>query len=228
MKRFKLSNVSLPRIDALSCANAIDNILFVFTSPIVVFVKKENTRRAMRNPEYAYLHKIRSQAAIETGVDEKILIVNEKYGLHLEHWRRQQELFASTALPAWISKPVLTMSAHPIAHLLSSRSPHKRWDSEIDCFLSQYLAFTLGQQLQHMSQHLQCYPPTYESLEDWENDLQEASRKLLAYAAYYNQTNCSASPTGSLKDKILQEETIISEAKQALHWVAENLENLWN
>lgn len=231
MRRIKTTRLPLPPADIMYYARIMDSLLVTVVSPISILIKKETMRRAMKNPEYAYLHKVRLKAATEAGVDERILIVSEKYGLHFEDWRKQQDILASAALPAWIRKPIVIIEKRPITLFLSS---HYIQDSsccpedKTNCVLSQQLAGTLGQQLKDMSENLQCYPPSHESLEDWRTQLEEAASKLLAYADYHSQATQPVSCAEPLKNKIMKEERIVSDAKQAMHWVAENLDNLWN
>lgn len=93
-----------------------------------------------------------------------------------------------------------------------------KWSTPIgkDCInLDVSLAEWLGTRMIHLSKHSNSYPIGFDNPEDYNRELNMHGVALLEYV----KDNSNYTTDGHL---------IASKAKDAMHWVANNLETLWD
>jgi len=105
-----------------------------------------------------------------------------------------------------------------------------------------YLTYNLGNQLKRLSKINQSYPPTYKNITSYRKALIKASENLIALKTGSKktielnnkyekliETNPKSKNVNLLIKKIYKsEQSDINKAKISLHWVADNLEHLWD
>lgn len=97
----------------------------------------------------------------------------------------------------------------------ASNSVHRArrgWSADDVWFLKGYLTRLVGEALLHLADNGMGYPVQYNGADDWRRDLRQHGRALRAYASADWE----------------EEEDRIGDAQQALHWVADNLGDLWD
>lgn len=78
-----------------------------------------------------------------------------------------------------------------------------------------YLTRTLGEQLLHLAETTHGYPEQYDGIQSWQEALRMQAKKLLRYSQHFDSDR-------------LDFDDELSEAREALSWVAENLPHLWD
>lgn len=87
------------------------------------------------------------------------------------------------------------------------------WDDSATWSLDVHLARTLSDQLDHLADTTHGYPTPYETFDEWRRTLKEKAEDLRYYAAEIFGENA---------------EDAHRRGTSAMHWVADNLADLWD
>jgi hypothetical protein len=196
--------------------------------------------RAELDPRWAEIQKLR-------GADGLVYI---QEGLTLAHWEEQRRIERNLLPDPWWVPLVRRMSdlsfsqARRRAITLQQRA-RRGWSDADTWSLDTHLCATLSAQLNHLAANNHGWPgeqSAWPTSKDWEFDLRTQAELLERYVEdpfeiestnrwYQVASDHNADP--GLADTISQQNIVRQEqnlagAKQALHWVADNLEHLWD
>lgn len=185
----------------------------------------------------------------ETGGASRVFLGR---GLTLADWETQAAIAsARTPDPFWLPSALAAAHwrlGHPLRVYRERRELMRcGWSGEDLVALDRILCRRLGAQLQALSETAHVWPEcdSFPSFEDWEAALARNGALLLRYAlggedgelssaldAWHELATRAESPPEKTREAFdahrALEEEITKGAKDALHWVADNLSSLWD
>jgi hypothetical protein len=199
-------------------ARGIDEGLKQIFSPLSNKLDEIDEQKAMLNPRYVEL---REKAKQEREAGSTVRSGNDVF--------EELDILMSVRNETLLHKSLFFVYSSPTLRftrtLVSSMQRVRRGWADSDTWsLDHHIANTLSQQLFYLADNTHGWPQSdlYPTFEDWQNALRLNAAKLREYADRDKYMNAS------INNWIELEEQAISDGKEAMRWVAENFDGLWD
>ena len=205
---------------AILLDKAMENI----AEPFLNKLYEENERRAQENPLYRDIQARRH-------VNGHHILFSEEAGLGMEEVKIENDILNKVRSHPWWEKPLRAISMSPLNQALSKgkwlyQRATRSWDDTELWSLDTVFTKRLGEQLMTLAQDGHGWPGEdngYSTKEEWEEALYSHGNALRYYSL--KKINFSFYTTAEGEERYAK---LYSDAKDALSWVAENLELLWD
>ena len=205
-------------------AELLDKTLEVIAEPFLDRLYEENEKRALEDPVYAEIEYRRRSNGTH-------ILYAEEFDLKWEEWDTQREILDKVSLKPWWEKPLRFISRSQITGLLSKgrwlyQRATRSWDDKELWSLDKAFTKRLGEQLIALSLESHGWPGEengYPTSEEWVDALNKHGNALREYALDKDNLAFYTTPEGAEKYRELADG-----AKEALAWVSNNLELLWD
>jgi len=196
---------------------------------------------AMADPEYAAIDARRH----DSDRPGSSIFLSKEHNLGWDEYRTQSATRRRlTPTPAWwalasfvAGRPVRTLAGRVRAR---SQRGRRGWADRDTWGLDGYLCTTLAGALNHMAETSHGWPggTAYPEFEDWTAALRKAATALSGWANHDDSPAANAADdafergdaefTAATAAHTVEDTTRLVAAQDALHWVADNLPNLWD
>lgn len=204
----------------------VDTALEAAVTPALDRLYDRNEALAMTDPEYAAIEARRRSNGPHT------VLFSDELNLGLDEALRQIDIREARAEHPWWEKPARLLRDRPTtrAHRVVKHAAQRvtrSWDDTATWSLDTHLARTLGAQLHHLADTTHGWPQSEEfpEFDDWAAALRANADALLAYG---NRWDDDADATGSPEEIRAREAARYAAAQDALRWVADHLDALWD
>lgn len=195
-----------------------DELLSVFITPAIDALYTEARNKALLLDEkYREIEKRRESGS---SGDFKVFL-SEEMDLGWDEIDYQREVEERYMRRAWWKGPARVLADRPLSTIYRKvafgyQRLSRSWDDSAVWSLDTHLAATLGAQLIKLADEHNGWPEgLYKTPGEWEAALRKNGQALLAYQGIYTLEGDS-------------EEETMKQAKEALRWVADNFEALWD
>lgn len=204
--------------------NNVDDALYLFADKQLDKIYDYRKNVAMQNPEYAAIEERR-----KTNKGYTVMLSDED-SLGLDELEIQSNIY-NTASTAPVLNPFYRFLHNRPLHYVANNVKYafqrltRSWDDTSTWSLDYHLCLTLGNQLKHLAENSHGWPQSekFPEFEDWKQALIENGDLLLEYA---NKDAVLFAEGNSYS--LEQEAEFTAKAQQALRWVADNLNGLWD
>lgn len=204
---------------ARTIARGIDNMLEPVASKALDNLAVKNKSRAMQDPAYSAIENKRHKDG-----SEFVTMIDEEGGLGMAEWEGQHRIYESLAQHPWWEELARKASDRPFTGRIAKRiHRHQRavrgWDDTATWSLDTHLTATLADQLDRLAATTHGWPQSQEfpDFEDWQTALTSNAAKLRRYGRDKFDLIDPEDETAALTD-----------AQDALRWVADHLGSLWD
>lgn len=194
-----------------------DELLSIFITPSIDALYKEARDKALLLDEkYRDIEERRNLGSSE---GYKIFISDEN-DLGWEEIEYQREVEQRYMRRVWWKRPAQVLSDRPLSSIYRTlvfgyQRLSRSWDDSAVWSLDSHIAKTLGAQLIKLADEHNGWPEgLYKTPEEWSEALRKNGEALLAYSSGLYELDGDDEPT--------------VKAKEAMHWVADHFEALWD
>lgn len=178
--------------------------------------------KAMLNSEYVEIENRRKPE----NNDGTVILISEQHNLTWEDFETQNRIYNEASSEPYSAEIYKKLATYPITSTIQSckhiiQRITRGWDDTATWSLDNHLCETLSAQLKHIAETTHGWPQSkqYPEFSDWKNTLLYHAENLANYSERWNFET---------EETVKQQEEKYVKAQQSLHWVADNLEALWD